>query len=97
KIWIHGGISLKKTFEEFLSLIEEEIGYLWGSEYADLADYIIFHIDIDDKNKLQEVKNGQIYQQLRKLKDIFIVVLHREIKYRIIENLPPVFEWFMDN
>ncbi len=59
--------------------------------------YHIFHINTEDKNKLQEVKDDQIYQQIRKLKDIFIVVLHREIKYRIIENLPPVFEWFMDN
>lgn len=91
-----GWIALEDSFEEFLSLIQEEIEYSWGSQYTAMTDYIIFHIDVDDKNKLKEIKDNQYYQHIRQLKEIYITVLHKAIKYRIIENIPPLFEWFMD-
>ena len=59
-----------------------------------MDDYAIFHIDIEDKNKLKEIKNEQNYQTVRNSKEIFLVVLHKEIPYRIIENIPPIFNWF---
>jgi len=93
--WLHGWISMEDSFEEFLSLVQGEIEYSWDSEYADMADYIIFHIDLEDNNNLKEIKDNQYYQFVRQLQEIFIVVLHKDIKYRIIENIPPVFEWFM--
>lgn len=94
--WMDGWIALEDSFEEFLSLIQEEIEHSWGSQHADMADYIIFHIDVNDKNKLKEIKDNQYYQHVRQLREISIIVLHKDIKYRIIENIPPVFEWFMD-
>ena len=93
--WLHGWISMEDSFEEFLSLVQGEIEYSWDSDYADMADYIIFHIDLEDNNNLKEIKDNQYYQFVRQLQEIFIVVLHKDIKYRIIENIPPVFDWFM--
>jgi hypothetical protein len=93
--WLDGWISMEPSLEEFISLIQEEIEYSWGLEQVDMADYIIFHIDLDDKNNLKEIKNNQYYQLVRQLQEIYIVVLHKDIKYRIIENIPPLFEWFM--
>jgi hypothetical protein len=61
-----------------------------------MDDYIIFHIDIEDKNNLKEIKDNEYYLYVRQLKKIFLVILHKDIQYRIIENLPPVFDWFMD-
>jgi hypothetical protein len=92
---IDGWISLEQTLNKFLLLLQEEIEYCWGEEYANMEDYSLFYIDLDEKNNLKEVKGEEIYQKVRKLEEIFIVVLHKEIKYRIIENLPLVFEWFM--
>lgn len=92
---IDGVISLDQTFDEFLSLLQGEIEYIWGTEYANMDDYLIFYIDLNDKNRLKEVSDEKVYQTIRKVKEIFLVILHKEIKYRIIENLPPVFEWFM--
>jgi hypothetical protein len=92
---IDGWISLELTFSKFISLLQEEIEYCWGEEYADMDDYFLFYIDVDEKNNLKEIRGEEIYQKVRKLEEIFIVVLHKEIKYRIIENLPLVFEWFM--
>ena len=60
-----------------------------------MADYLIFHIDLEDKNNMKEITDNQYYQGVMQLEDIFIVVLHKDIKYRIIENIPSVFEWFM--
>ena len=94
--WLDGWISLEDSFEEFLSLIQGELEYSWDVPNVDMADYIFFHIDLQDKNKLKEIKDNNDYLHVRQLEEIFIVVLHKEIKYRIIENLPPVFEWFME-
>ncbi len=93
--WLEGWIS-KDSFEEFLSLIQGELEYSWDLQYVDMRDYIIFHIDLQDKNKLKEIKNNKDFKSVRQLEEIFLVVLHKEIKYRIIENLPAVFEWFVE-
>ncbi|MFX0030938.1 MAG: hypothetical protein ACFE8B_17120 [Candidatus Hermodarchaeota archaeon] len=92
---IDGWISLGDSLIKFISLIQEEIEYCWGTDHANMDDYIIFYIDVDEKNNLKEIENEKVYQKIRNLNDIFIVILHKEVKYRIIENLPLVFEWFM--
>ncbi len=93
--WLHGWISMETSLEEFLTLIQGEIEYSWGSDYANMADYIIFHIDLEDNNNLKEIKDNEYYQYVKQLQEIYIVVLHRDCKYRIIENIPPLFEWFI--
>ena len=92
---MEGWISLEKTLSDFIFLLEGEIEYQWGAEFASIDDYILFYIDLKDKNKLKAILNDDTFQQVKKLKEIFIVVLHNEIEYRIIENLPLVFDWFM--
>ena len=94
--WLEGLISLEDSFEEFLSLIQDELEYSWDLQYVDMRNYITFHIDLQDKNKLKEMKNNNDFRSVKQLEEIFIVVLHKEIKYRIIENLPAVFDWFME-
>lgn len=93
--WLNGWISLEPSLEEFISVIRDEIEYSWDLEKIDMEDYLIFHIDIEDKNNMKEIKEDQYYQWVMQFEEIFIVVLHKDIKYRIIENIPPVFEWFM--
>ncbi|MFX1503318.1 MAG: hypothetical protein ACFFDH_20315 [Promethearchaeota archaeon] len=94
--WLEGWIQMEPTLEEFISLIKEEIEDCWDPEKAKISDYIIFHIDLEDKNNLKEIKDNEYYQWVRGHEEIFIVVLHKDIKYRIIENIPTVFEWFME-
>ena len=94
-VWLEGWIQMEPSLEEFTSLIQEEIEDSWGLENAEMSDYIIFHIDLEDKNNLKEIKDNEYYQWVRQHEEIFIVLLHKEIKYRIIENIPTVFEWFM--
>ena len=93
--WLDGWISLDPSLEEFISVIQEEIKYSWELENVDMANYRLFYIDLEDKNNLKEIIDDQYYQWVKQLEEIFIVVLHKDIKYRIIENIPPVFEWFM--
>ena len=90
-----GWISLEDRLSDFISLLKSEIEYQWGAEFAYMDDYLIFYIDLNDKNRLKDIKDDDTFQLIKKLKEIFMVVLHKEIKYRIIENLPLVFEWFM--
>lgn len=92
---IDGWITLEQNLSKFISLLQGEIEYCWGEEYANMDDYYLFYIDIDEKNNLKELREEIVYQDVRKLNEIFIVALHKEIEYRIIENLPLVFEWFM--
>ena len=93
--WLNGWISMEHSLEEFISVLREEIEYSWDYENIDMTDYVLFHIDLDDKNNMKEIKEDQYYQWVMQFEEIFIVVLHKDIKYRIIENIPPVFEWFM--
>jgi hypothetical protein len=93
---IDGWISLEETLPKFISLLQGEIEYCWGAEYANMDDYLIFYIDLEEKNNLKEITNEQIYQKVKGFTEIFMVVLHKDIEYRIIENLPLVFEWFME-
>ncbi|MFX1457527.1 MAG: hypothetical protein ACFFDB_19330 [Promethearchaeota archaeon] len=93
---IEGWIMLEESLNEFILRVEEELEYQWGKEDADMNDYSLFFIDTEDKNTLKEINTENSYQKLKSLEEIFIVILHQEIKYRIIENLPPVFDWFME-
>ena len=93
--WLNGWISMEPSLEEFISVLREEIEYSWDFEKVDMTDYVLFHIDLEDKNNMKEIKEDQYYQWVMQFEEIFIVVLHKDIKYRIIENIPPVFEWFM--
>jgi hypothetical protein len=94
---LDGYITLEENLHKFILLVIEEIEYSWGSEYANIDEYSIFYIDVEEKNNLKEITNEKLYHHVRGLKEIFIILLHNEIKYRIIENLPPVFEWFMSH
>ena len=93
--WLNGWISLEPSLDEFISLLKEEIEYSWELEDVDMTNYILFHIDLEDKNNMKEIKNDEYYNYVKQLNDIYIVALHKNIKYRIIENIPAVFEWFM--
>ena len=93
--WLNGWISLEPSLDEFISLLKEEIEYFWELEDVDMTDYMLFHIDLEDKNNMKEIKNDEYYNYVKQLNDIYIVALHKNIKYRIIENIPAVFEWFM--
>ncbi|MHA2270067.1 MAG: hypothetical protein ACXAB8_19915 [Promethearchaeota archaeon] len=93
---LEGWIMLEETLSEFSSRVQEELEYHWGKEDADMNDYSIYQIDTKEKNNLKEVHTEDTYQNLKNLEEIFIVILHKEVKYRIIENLPPVFDWFME-
>jgi hypothetical protein len=44
---------------------------------------------------MKEIKENGYYLKIRELPEVYIVVIHKAIKYRIIENIPAVFEWFM--
>jgi hypothetical protein len=93
---LEGWIMLEETLSDFNFRLHEELEFHWGKEDADMKDYIIFHLDTEEKNILKEINTEEFYQNLKKLKKIYLVILHKEVKYRIIENLPPVFEWFME-
>ena len=93
--WLNGWIALEPSLDDFISLLKEEIEYSWELEDVDMTDYILFHIDLEDKNNMKEINNDEYYNYVKQLNNIYIVALHKDIKYRIIENIPAVFEWFM--
>ena len=95
--YLSGWIALDKTLNQFISILLEEINYSWNLNYQNMDDYTIFHIDIEDKNKLKEIKNEQGYQAVRNSKSIYLVILYKEIPFRIVENLPLVSVWFSEN
>ena len=53
--WLNGWIALESSLDEFISLLKEEIEYSWELESVDMTDYMIFHIDLEDKNNMKEI------------------------------------------
>ena len=94
KLWLEGWVHLDDSLEKFLSFIESEMKYSWERNDLKISDYQIFQIDMEDKNQLIEIKTESQYGQTRKQDDIYIVILSKESKYRLIENIPLLFEWF---
>ena len=94
--WLYGEITLDESLKQFIALIMAEIEYSWGSEFSDINDYFIYYIDTNDRNNLKEIKDETVYQTVKKLEEIYIAIIHKNITYRIIENIPPLFDWFMD-
>ncbi|MBY9010375.1 MAG: hypothetical protein KGD74_10970 [Candidatus Lokiarchaeota archaeon] len=92
--FLSGWIALDRTLNQLISSLLKEINYTWESNYQNMDDYLIFYIDIEDKNKLKEIKNEKSYQTVRNSKNIYLVILHKEIPFRVVENLPLVFDWF---
>ena len=95
--YLSGWIALDITLSQFASTIIEEINYSWDLGNQNMDDYAIFHIDTEDKNKLREIKKEQTYQAVRKSKTIYLVILHKDIRFHIIENLPLVYDWLSEN
>ncbi len=62
-----------------------------------MDDYAIFHIDTEDNNKLKEIKSEQDYCTIRNSKNIYLVILHKDIPLHLIENLPLVYDWLSEN
>jgi len=94
--YLDGWIALDRTLSQFTSMLLEEINYSWDLDNQNMDDYAIFHIDTEDKNKLKEIKNEQGYQAVRNSKSIYLVILHKEIPFRVVENLPLVYDWFSE-
>lgn len=92
--FLEGWICLDDKLESLRHLFHEEIEFAWGSEYSDMNNYRIYHIDVEDKNYLKEINDQHYYQEVRGKDRIFLVILHKLIEYRYIENIPLVFEWF---
>ncbi|MEJ2249866.1 MAG: hypothetical protein P8Y70_04310 [Candidatus Lokiarchaeota archaeon] len=89
----YGWISLEGSIEEFKTRLEDEIEYAWGFEYADLNEYNIFNIEIGNHYDLQKISDEEYYQKIKYQEEIYIVVLHKNIESRLIENFPEIYEW----
>ena len=94
--YLSGWIALDITLSQFASTLIEEINYSWDLGNQNMDDYAIFHIDTEDKNKIQEIKKEQTYQAVRNSKNIYLVILHKDIQFHIIENLPLVYDWLSE-
>ncbi len=94
--YLSGWIALDITLSQFASTLIEEINYSWDLGNQNMDDYAIFHIDTEDKNKIKEIKKEQTYQAVRNSKNIYLVILHKDIPFHIIENLPLVYDWLSE-
>ncbi|MBN1802176.1 MAG: hypothetical protein JW891_11755 [Candidatus Lokiarchaeota archaeon] len=97
KRWIHGEILLPNYLDMFVSIIQSEIEYSWGKECAYMGEYFIYHIDTEHKDDLKLINDNEYYKKVRSQKRIFIALVHKSIPYRIIENIPLLFDWYEEN
>jgi len=94
--YLEGWMSLEGSFEELLENLHLLLESAWGSKYANINDYIFYYIDVMDKYNLIYLTNNKIFKEIKKLNEILIVILHKNIKFKIIQNIPVVYDWFMN-
>ncbi len=93
---IQGWIIIDKTLKEFIKSIKEEIEYEWDLERIFIENYLIFYINPND-NSMIEVKDNKTLNTLRRNKKIFVVVLDKMIPFKTIEDIKPLYKWYLDN
>ena len=93
--YLEGWMSLEGSFEELLENIRIVLESAWGYKYASVNDYKFYYIDVIDNYNLIYFINNKIFEEIKKRKEIFIVILHKNIEFKIIQNIPIVYEWFM--
>jgi len=91
--YTYGWISIEGSLQNLRIRIEEELEFSWGLEFADISEYRIFNVEIGEHYNLKEIRDDLYYQHIKEQKEIFIVLLHKNIKTRLIENLPDIYEW----
>ncbi|MFX1329190.1 MAG: hypothetical protein ACFE91_13765 [Promethearchaeota archaeon] len=93
---IQGWIIIDKTLKEFIKSIKEEIEYEWDLERIFIENYLIFYVNPND-NSMIEVKDDKTLNTLRRNKKIFVVVLDKMIPFKTIEDIKPLYKWYLDN
>jgi hypothetical protein len=95
--YLEGWMSLEGSFEELLENLRIILESAWGSKYTSVSDYKFYYIDVLNNYNLIYFTNNKIFEEIKKLNEIFIVILHEKIEFKIIQNIPVVYDWFMNS
>jgi hypothetical protein len=94
--YIYGWIDLDGNLDDLMHRLEDELEYAWGLDYADINDYNLFNVEIGDHYDLVKIEDNFYFEKIKRQSEIFIVLIHKSIKTRLIENLPEIYEWVRD-
>lgn len=90
---ISGWIALEDGKDEFLETIFEEMEYTLQIEVKDQHMYNLYFVDSSKKNKLTEVPDQESFDKIKKLEQIKVMILHKDIKITDVENHPRFKDW----
>lgn len=93
--FIQGWIPITGSLKQFIRDIKEEIEYELDSENIIIENYLMFYIDINE-NKLTEIKDDKILNNIKRNKKIFLVLLDKKTNFSKMEDIPHLNKWYLD-
>jgi hypothetical protein len=90
---ISGWIALEQGKDEFLETIFEEMEYTLQIEIEDQHMYDLYYVDSKKKNQLIVVPDQKVYNHVKELESIMVMVLHKDINITEVENHPRFKDW----
>ncbi|MCP4760582.1 MAG: hypothetical protein GY870_02300 [archaeon] len=88
-------IALEEEYEGFYNFIIGEIEYHLKIKLPDSITYCVFHVDRENNDKLIQIKDQEAYSSMRNNCEnrIKIIIIHKAIDSKEIENHPKLQKW----
>lgn len=88
-----GWIALEDRVDEFLETVFEEMEYTLQVEVKDQNMYNLYFVDTSKNNSLKPVSDQNVFEYVKKLERILVMVLHKDIDASKVESHPRYQDW----
>ena len=94
---ISGWIALEEGVDEFLETIFEEMEYTLQMEVKNQHMYDLYYVDSTKENHLTAVPDQKMFDYVKQLERIMVMVLHKEVDKSEVENHPRFINWLEES
>jgi len=91
-----GWIALEDRMDEFLETIFEEMEYTLQVEVKNQHMYDLYFVDTSRNNSLQHVPNQKVFESVKQLERISIMVLHKDVDVSAVVSHPRYQDWLTE-
>ena len=94
--WFQSWISIDSNLKAFTKNLKEEIDYSWNVDNIFIENFLIYYINTDN-DTLIEIRDNKTLSLARRREKLFIVLLDKNLKFKTIEDIKPLHEWYLLN
>ena len=91
-----GWIALEERIDEFLETIFEEMEYTLQVEVKNQHMYDLYSVDTSKNSTLQHVPDQKVFETVKQLERISIMVLHKDVDVGAVVSHPRYQDWLAE-